>query len=121
MVQTEHCTNVRVCGRVRVCGNSHFVSLAADVCCRRWRVGNHRKQRKEGKTSSLVSGFCLLLSPYRRFCLLSAVGSVEDAKKTEEKRGGAGCKGLEYVGVFFLFSKCMCVCVCVCFLSRRFF
>jgi len=41
--------------------------------------------------------------------------------KRQEKRGG-GCKGLEYVGVFFLFSKCVRACVraCVCFLSRRF-
>jgi hypothetical protein len=66
------------------------------------------KEKKERRARWFLE-FCLLLSRYRRFCLLSAVGCVEDAKNTEEKRGGG--KGLEYVGVFFLFSKCVRACV----------
>lgn len=113
MVRTERCSNVRVCGRVRVCGNSLFVSLAADACCRGWRFGNHRKQRKEGKASSFVFGFCLLLSRYRRFCLLSAVGCVEDAKKTEEKRGGGEGVRVWNMLEFSSCSQSKCVRACV--------
>jgi hypothetical protein len=119
MARTEHFSNVRVCWRVRICGNSHFVSLAADACCRGWRVGNHRKQGKEGKASSLVSGFCLLLSRYRRFCLLSAVGCVEDAKRQEKRRGGGGGGGVR-VWNMLGFSSCSqsaCVRACVCMFS----
>jgi len=47
---------------------------------------------------------------------------LKTQKDRKREGGGVGCKGLEYVGVFFLFSKCVRACVraCVCFLSRRF-
>jgi hypothetical protein len=121
MVRTEHCNNVRVCGRVRVCGNSHFVCpsqrmLAVEAGGSETIVNKERKERP----SSFVFGFCLLLSRYRRFCLLSAVGCVEDAKKTEEKRGPP-VRVWNMLGFSSCSqSKCVRACVCVCFLSRRF-
>lgn len=96
--------------RVRVCGNSHFVSLAADACCRGWCVGNHRKQRKEGKASSLVSGVLSFALPVPQ--ILSSISRWlcwRRQKHRGKERGGG--KGLEYVGVFFLFSKCVRACV----------
>ncbi len=79
------------------------------------------KERKERRARWFLE-FCLLLSRYRRFCLPSAVGCVEDAKNTEEKRE-AGVRVWNMLG----FSSCSqsacvraCARLCVCFLSRRF-